>query len=112
MGLLQGWGQPGVGAAGVWGHQGISLGVLRSLHWHIQGTKAFQSLWFDKCSLFQCRGPPPAPKGLKCRDFSKLDKTSHFRGWKTSLLCFLLCKTTPWNWAVILYSQDLEALQG
>lgn len=50
-----------LGAAGVWGHCGISLGVLRSLLWCIQGTKALQNPWFNNCSLFQCQGPPPVP---------------------------------------------------
>lgn len=49
---------------------------------------------------------------LKRRDFSKSDKTRHSGGWKTSWLCFLLCKTTAQSWAVIPYSQRLGVLQG
>lgn len=109
LGLPQHW---ALGAAGAQGHRGISLGVLPSLLWRIQGTKALQSPWFDNCSLFQCRVLPLPLEGLKRRGFSKSDKTSHFRGWKTSSLCFFLCKTTARSWAVIPYSKGLGALQG
>lgn len=53
-------------------HRGISLGVLRSLLWHFQGTKALQSPWADNHSLFQCWSPPPVPWGTEAQRFLKV----------------------------------------
>lgn len=71
-------------------HQGISLGVLRSLLWHFQGTKALQSPGADNHSLFQCRGPPPVPWGAEAQRFLKVGQNKTLWGLENLMALFSL----------------------
>lgn len=71
-------------------HRGISLGVLRSLLWHFQGTKALQSPGADNHSLFQCRGPPPVPWGAEAQRFLKVGQNKTLWGLENLMALFSL----------------------